>query len=25
MIDKRYILGKVVLRVLPFDKFGRVE
>ena len=25
MIDERYILGKVVLRVLPFDKFGRVE
>ena len=25
MIDKRYILGKAVLRVLPFDKFGSVE
>ena len=25
MIDKRYVLGKVILRVLPFDKFGRVE
>ncbi len=25
MIDKRYILGKAVFRILPFDKIGGVE
>lgn len=25
MIDTRYVLGKVTLRILPLDKFGRVD
>ena len=25
MIDKRYILGKVTLRILPFKDFGKVD
>ncbi|MBR2044186.1 MAG: signal peptidase I [Clostridia bacterium] len=25
MIDQRYVLGKAVLRVLPFDKFGGID
>ena len=25
MVDRRYILGRVLLRILPFDKFGTVR
>lgn len=25
MIDKRYILGKALIRIFPFDKFGTIE
>lgn len=25
MIDKRYILGKALIRVFPFEKFGKIE
>lgn len=24
MIDKRYILGKAIIRIFPFDKFGKI-
>ena len=25
MVDERYIMGKVILRLTPFTKFGKVE
>ena len=25
MLDKRYILGKALIRIFPFDKFGKIE
>jgi len=25
LVDQRYLLGRVMLRITPFDKFGRVD